>query len=990
MAQVVLGAIGAGVGSAFGGAKGAQWGFSAGVLLAGILFPPRGQRQDHGKLDDLRVSGSQYGAMIPQVYGFGRVAGNLVWVQKDSAGNHLVESSRAIRASKGGSREVGRRYTYSATMAWLICKGPIAGVQRIWAEDKLIYDASLSTPSKYDITIHLGTESQTVNPDIEAAEGVSQWTGYRGQAYAVFDDFSLAEWGNRIPAMTFEVIGGVYTAGIAYDPHCLAYYRFEDSPGLLVDSGPNGWNLSETSSGATQTTGPTTLGEALSNTGSGNELRSTLGDQSRFQGSQLSQEVWYRYKGSGGGLVTLLYRNTAYTQYSGNLIISDVLGGSIDYWIEVAAGGGGSWLSYESAVIMDGNWHHVAVTHNTAGKLRLYHDGVMVQERTAPFASLAMTGGGNVLEIDDGPFYLDEAAWYDRELSAAEVRARYLKTTASPVSSVLSSLFDQVGIASGDYNTAAAATKYVPGFVLGSRVDVRQAVRELLMVTNLDLAEVDGDLVAVARGGSSVVTIPEADLGAYVAEGALDAAEPPDRVQARRLPVSELPYRLDLEYLSLTNDYQQGQATAVRFTRSAETQEQVTVSTPLVLHEQHARRAAETLLYRQWWERVSFVVTVGPKYLYLAPGDIVTIPVASSSVRCRIEQMDVDPFGVIQLTLVQDAAEILTQYVAGSEIPPPFGGLVEASTTTLSAWAGNALLDEHATDGKLGFYVAAGGPLGQDWPGAALYWSRDGGTTYTELDSLEDNATIGTAATVLAAPPGSAYDQWDDTNTVDVTITSGSAPETSSDSAVLNGANAAMLGDEVIQFVTVTSLGNNQYRLGRLLRGRRGTESYGASHAIGNRFVLLDEGRVKRVTVDSSLVGKTIHLKAVTIGTTVAAASAVTLDVSGDEYKCYAPTHITGARDGSNNLTIEWFRRARAGGVWADLIDVDQPEGTFAFEVDVMSGMTVLRTISTSSESASYTAAQQTTDGLTPGNPVTVNIYQLGYYGRGYVATATV
>lgn len=989
MAQVVLGAVGAGVGAAFGGASGAQWGFSAGVLLAGVLFPPRAQRQDHGKLDDLRVSGSQYGAMIPQVYGFGRVAGNLVWVQKDSAGNHLVESSRAIRASKGGSREVGRRYTYSATMAWLICRGPINGVQRIWAEDKLIYDASQSTPSKYSITIYTGTESQTVDPDIEAAEGVSQWTGYRGQAYAVFDDFSLAEWGNRIPAMTFELIGGVYTAGISTDPHCLAYYRFEDSPGLLVDSGPNGWNLSETSSGATQTTGPTTLGEALDFGASGNHLFNAVGDQSRFQGTEFSAECWFKYDGSGSGTVILWYRNAGSTQYPPTLQITAAGAGFLGSTIEVTAGSS-TGVEYESASIKDGSWHHTAVTYRAGGKMRLYLDGVIVQEIAAPFTSLVMTGGGSRLELDQGDFYLDEVAVYDRELSSAEVRARYLKTTASPVSSVLSSLFDQVGIASGDYNTAAAASKYVPGFVLGSRVDVRQAVRDLLMVTNLDLAEVDGDLVAVARGGSSVVTIPEADLGAYVQGGTLEAAEPPDRVQARRLPVSELPYRLDLEYLSLTNDYQQGQATAVRFTRSAETQEQVTVSTPLVLHEQHARRAAETLLYRQWWERVSFVVTVGPKYLYLAPGDVVTIPVASSSVRCRIEQMDVDPFGVIQLTLVQDAAEILTQYVAGAAIPPPFAGLVEASTTTLSAWAGHALLDEHATDGKIGFYVAAGGPLLQDWPGAALYWSRDGGTTYTELDSLTDNATIGTAATILAAPSGGAYDLWDTTNTVTVTITSGDAPETSSDSAVLNGANAAMLGDEVIQFVTVTSLGNNQYRLSRLLRGRRGTEVHGGSHAIGNRFVLLDEGRVKRVTVDQSLVGKDVLLKAVTVGTTVAAASPVSLNITGDELKPLAPAHVEGSRDGSSNLTIAWERRTRAGGAWADLIDVDQPEETLEFEVDVMNGMSVVRTISTTTESATYSAANQTTDFGSPQASLSVRVYQLGKLGRGYVKTATV
>ena len=43
-------------------------------------------------------------------------------------------------------------------------------------------------------------------------------------------------------------------------------------------------------------------------------------------------------------------------------------------------------------------------------------------------------------------------------------------------------------------------------------------------------------------------------------------------------------------------------------------------------------------------------------------------------------------------------------------------------------------------------------PLAEEWPGATLFWSRDGGTTYTELASLTDGATLGTAATALAAP----------------------------------------------------------------------------------------------------------------------------------------------------------------------------------------------------------------------------------------------
>ena len=52
------------------------------------------------------------------------------------------------------------------------------------------------------------------------------------------------------------------------------------------------------------------------------------------------------------------------------------------------------------------------------------------------------------------------------------------------------------------------------------------------------------------------------------------------------------------------------------------------------------------------------------------------------------------------------------------------------------------------------------------------------------------------------------------------------------------GDNVAMLGAEVIQFGDATSLGRGRFRLGRLVRGRAGTEI--TNHPDGEAFVMLD------------------------------------------------------------------------------------------------------------------------------------------------------
>jgi hypothetical protein len=68
---------------------------------------------------------------------------------------------------------------------------------------------------------------------------------------------------------------------------------------------------------------------------------------------------------------------------------------------------------------------------------------------------------------------------------------------------------------------------------------------------------------------------------------------------------------------------------------------------------------------------------------------------------------------------------------------------------------------------------------------------------------------------------------------------------------VLNNANAAVLGDEIIQFRTATLLlaNSRRYRLSGLLRGRRGTEWAVDTHTAHDRFVMINPDGVKRVTL---------------------------------------------------------------------------------------------------------------------------------------------
>jgi hypothetical protein len=84
-------------------------------------------------------------------------------------------------------------------------------------------------------------------------------------------------------------------------------------------------------------------------------------------------------------------------------------------------------------------------------------------------------------------------------------------------------------------------------------------------------------------------------------------------------------------------------------------------------------------------------------------------------------------------------------------------------------------------------------------------------------------------------------------------------------SRVLAGANAALIGDEILQFAHAEFVGPARYRLSRLLRGQRGTEPEMKPHPQGARFVLLDPARQPRPAFPLARVGVPIAFKAAPI-----------------------------------------------------------------------------------------------------------------------------
>ncbi len=190
MATLVLTALGTAIGGPFGGALGALIGQQADRLVFGS-----GTRQGP-RLRELTISSSSYGQPIPRQFGRMRVPGTVIW------STDLIESKRKDKGRKGQPSTVS--FSYSASFAVALSSTPLARLGRIWADGNLLRGAQDDLKVGGSLRFYRGFGNDLVDPLIAADKG-SAAPAFRDCAYVVFENLELGDFGNRIPALSFEV-----------------------------------------------------------------------------------------------------------------------------------------------------------------------------------------------------------------------------------------------------------------------------------------------------------------------------------------------------------------------------------------------------------------------------------------------------------------------------------------------------------------------------------------------------------------------------------------------------------------------------------------------------------------------------------------------------------------------------------------------------------------------------------------------------------------
>ena len=582
----------------------------------------------------------------------------------------------------------------------------------------------------------------------------------------------------------------------------------------------------------------------------------------------------------------------------------------------------------------------------------------------------AFEGYFGAMRLDDARILLMGMGGFSYDIGQLVIIER---NANGSVAAILSDILNRAGYATGDYNVSALSESLIQGYVLQEPMSARSAIEPLQAYAPFDLIETAGQLVAVMRGGAALATVPSSESRA-----AAENKTQPAALDITRAQEMDLPREIDVDFIDPARNFEVNSQRGRRIATNARTVQKV--SLPVVCDADTAKQIAEARLYTAWAERDLIKISLSRAWLALDPSDVITL---DNGNLLRVASV-VQSGGLLQIEGFYSYSASLSSAASAD------GGQVIGASSTAPVTSILYLMDLpllQSSDDQPGLYAAVTGLPG--WKGATVMRSSDG-VDYNALDSISVATVAGIATDIL---PNASGFYMDNVGAVTVQITQGSLSSCSWID-LTNGANAALLGSEIIQFQTATLTAPGFYTLSNLLRGRRGTESAAGTHAVGENFVMLQSGAIDFIPDQLSDRGVTYDFRALTTGQTLSDASDYLFTYGMQTICPFSPATITGTRSAgiTGDLTLVWKRRARLNAEWVDYIDVPLDEPEELYEVDIMNGAATMRAFTgLTSPTVTYTAAEQAADwgGSIPSS-FTINIYQVSArYGNGNAATAT-
>ena len=520
----------------------------------------------------------------------------------------------------------------------------------------------------------------------------------------------------------------------------------------------------------------------------------------------------------------------------------------------------------------------------------------------------------------------------------------------------------------------------VEGYAITALEAPRSSISTLARHFGFDAIETEGMIRFVMRGRASSITLTHDDLVASREGEALELV---------RAQETELPQALKWQVARADEDYDAALVEARRIT--VDTTRIASESFPMAIPPEEAERRCRRALMEAWIGRESATFRLPPSRLALDPADVIRLVHDGREMELRLVSIaDSDGRGV----------DAVRQDRAAYDLPP---GDPRPATLTRSVVFGApdvVMLDLPQLSEDQPAHRPMVAAHAVPWPGEMAVFRSPGADGFALLTTFGSRARIGTLVSDFYPGPTSRFDLG---NALVVDLASGTL-ESVTDLTLFGGANAlaveASLGNwEIVQAGAAELIAPSRYRLTRLLRGQRGTEAaMGNPTPAGVRVVVLDSALAPLPIAESDL-GLPWNWRIGPAARAVSDASytALAFTPAGRGLVPFAPVHVAQpwrtARS-PGDLTIRWTRRSRAlvADAW-EQVEVPLAEDFESYDVQILDGAVVKRTLASTTTSVLYTAAQQTADWgapFGPGQTLAIRIYQLSNrLGRGDPAAVT-
>jgi len=506
----------------------------------------------------------------------------------------------------------------------------------------------------------------------------------------------------------------------------------------------------------------------------------------------------------------------------------------------------------------------------------------------------------------------------------------------------------------------------VPGFVISALESPRASISTLARHFGFDAVESGGIIRFAPRGQQAVSTIDPDDLVAGAGEV----------MELTRGQETELPQALKWQMVRPDEEYDAATVEARRVTVQAA--RVASESFPLAVSLEEADRRCRRALMEGWIGRETLAAKLPPSRLSLDPGDVVSLNNDGRLIDYRITR--IGDTGARAIEAIRTDAIIY-------DLPPGQYRAANLPGATVYGPAEIALLDLPQITDAVPAHRPYAAVFAKPWYGTAAVWRSADTSGFTLLDTIGQAAQIGALVADLPAGPLNRFDHGSE---LLVDLSSGTLTSVT-DMELFAGANALAVEStpdfwEVIQFGNAELVSMGRYRLTRLLRGQRGTgDAMGYPAPTGARVVVLGSG-LQPLSISEADLGLPWNWR---IGPANAAPSdaimqAQSFTPNGRGLMPFAPAQVRIRREANGDLALRWLRcdRSLSADSWV-LTDVPMSEASEAYDLEILSGATVKRSLTVATPACAYTAAMQGTDFGGPVSGLSIRITQIGALGRG-------